>query len=229
MPVKPLKQPQRRFPTWVIVLAAITALVVATTAWYILKPIDGPVPANAGERFAALEQGYTAEGFPRLGSADAPILIEDFSSYACPHCREFDEDRFPTLVSAIAAGEVQFVLIPVPHIGPGAEDAARAMMCAGEQNSLWAMHDVLYYWQKEFLTRTFDSRRLEKGATNLGLDTAAFKSCLRADRTGAVIDAARQAFSQRGLTGTPSFFINGEKVRDYREFDNLDISINTQD
>jgi protein-disulfide isomerase len=215
-------KPRRRFPLSlmlpvVVVVVALIALVI-----YRLMPLDAPIPDDVGALYAGLERGTTDQGFPRLGSADAPILIEDFSSFACPHCRDFHNERLPDLVDEIAAGQVQFVFIPVPNIGPGAEDATRGAFCAGEQGLFWEMSDVLFDWQDRYVMFTFDQRRLRKGAANLGLDTDAFNACLGTDRTKQIIDAAQTEFKGRGLSGTPTFFINGEQVRDYAEFEHLD-------
>lgn len=211
----------RRIPSWLIALVIVMVLGLAATAYVFLKPLDGSVPGDAGMVYADLEQGTTSEGFPRLGSADAPVLVEEFSSYACSHCQDFHDSRMPALLDSIAAGQVQFVLIPVASVGSGADDAARAALCAGEQGRFWAMHDTLFSWQSKYLIRTFDSTRLKKGAENLGLDTAAFEECLDAARTQAQIELALQMFHERELSGTPGFFINGQQVVDYSEFDTL--------
>ncbi len=210
-----------RLRGWLIVSGLLLMVIGAVALYYLLRPLDAPIPAGAGSHYQGLEQGYTAQGFPRLGRADAPVLIEEFSSYACPHCREFHEGRFVTLLDAITAGRVQFVFIPISNIGWGAGDAAKAALCAGEQGQFWTMTDVLFDWQRRFLTSTFDTRRLRKGAQALGLDMDAFDACLKSDGVQLVLEQARQEFTRRGLTGTPSFFINGQKVQDYRELDAL--------
>lgn len=210
-----------RLRGWLIAISILGIILAAAAAYYLLRPLDAPIPEGAGAQYAGLEQGVTAQGFPRLGSPDAPTLVEDFSSFACPHCREFHEGQFLTLLDAIAAGEVQFVFVPVPHIGWGAREAGKAALCAGEQGQVWTMVDVLYDWQRRFVTSTFDSRRVRKGAEALGLDMAAFDACMRGRAVQDVLDRARAEFERRGLTGTPSFFINGQKVQDYRDFDAL--------
>mgnify|MGYP000359705760 FL=1 len=210
-----------RLRGWLIVSALLLIVIGAGVFYYLLRPLDAPIPAGAGSHYQGLEQGYTSQGFPRLGRADAPVLIEEFSSYACPHCREFHEGRFVTLLDAIGAGRVQFVFIPIPNIGWGAGDAAKGALCAGEQGQFWTMTDVLFDWQRRFLTSTFDMRRIRKGAQALGLNMAAFDACLKRDTVQLVLEQARQEFTRRGLTGTPSFFINGRKVEDYHELDAL--------
>lgn len=225
MPGRTRPARRRRAPIWLWIVAGAGLLIAIAVAAYVLMPLDAPIPDGIQAHYARLEQGTTAQGFPRLGSADAPVVVEDFSSYACSHCRDFHEHIFPGLIDAIAAGRVQFILVPVPHIGPGAENAARGMLCAGEQGQLWAMHEVLFYWQSRFLGSVFNTRRIKMGAENLGLDTAAFNACMDNNHPQAVLQQARLEFERRGLTGTPSFFINGSRVRDYQEFENLGVSM----
>jgi protein-disulfide isomerase len=212
---------RRRVPLWLAVLVVFLVLGAAALLYYLLMPLDAPIPAGVGARYAGLEQGFTDQGFARLGNADAPVLVEEFASYACPHCRDFHDERFPDMLDEIAAGQVQFVMIPVPHIGPGAKDAAKGALCAGQQGKFWDMSDVLFDWQSRFVMFTFDTRRLHKGAENLGLDTAAFDRCMKSKDTEFLVEAARSEFDRRGLSGTPTFFINGEQARDYGEFENL--------
>ncbi len=208
-------------PMWVV--GAVVALVLGVGAflYYQLSPLEAPLPQDAGALYAELPQGVTEQGFSRLGDPNAPIVIEEFSSYACPHCRDFHENIFPDLVEEIANGDVQFVFIPVPKIGAGAGDAARAFFCAREQGRAWEMHDTLFFWQAQYITRTFDRKRLEKGAKALGLDVDTFSMCMEEERTEALVAAAWDEFERRGLSGTPTFFLNGEKMRDYREFETL--------
>lgn len=215
------KPRSRRFLIWVIPLLVCLIASAGAAIWYWLAPLDAPIPDDAGERYAGLEQGSTEQGFPRLGSADAPVVVEEFASFACPHCREFDENQLPDLLNDIASGHVQFVLIPMRNIGPGAENAAKAALCAGEQDRFWEMHDVLFYWQQKFFVRVFDERRILDGAENMGLNRDAFESCMNADRTQDLVDEAEREFHRRDLTGTPSVFINGQRVYDYNELDNL--------
>lgn len=212
---------KRRYWRWLIPVIALLLIGAAGVLYYLFMPLDAPIPADAGAHYAGLDVGTTDQGFYRLGRADAPVIVEEFSSYACPHCRDFHLERFPAWLDEIAAGQVQFVLIPVPHIGPGAESAAKGALCAGQQGRFWTMNDVLFDWQKRFFLFTFDERRIHKGAKNMGLDTRLFDECMNGKAVEALLDTARQEFDRRGLSGTPSFFINGEKVQDYAEFDHL--------
>jgi hypothetical protein len=213
--------PGRRFPRWMILVIILLLIGLGGWSYYRFMPLDAPIPENAGTHYIGLDQGYTERGFPRLGSADAPVVVEEFASYACSHCRDFHVEIFPSLLDEIAAGQVQFVLIPVPHIGVGAKGAAKGALCAGQQGKFWEMSDVLFDWQTQFALFSFDERRIRKGAKNMGLDTAAFDRCMDGKDVDTILETTRSEFDRRGLSGTPSFFINGEEVRSYSEFENL--------
>ncbi|MBI5958357.1 MAG: DsbA family protein [Chloroflexi bacterium] len=224
IPGLPAQKPGRssfRFRPWMVAMGVLLLIAAAGFLYYQFAPLDAPIPAEAGKAYVELEQGTTEQGFPRLGRADAPVVVEEFSSYACPHCRDFHHEIFPTLLDEIAAGQVQFVVIPIAHIGMGAKTAAQGALCAGEQGRYWTMHDVLYDWQKRFVAMTFNKRRIVKGAENLGLDRDQFDQCMDSSTPDKVIKTARQEFDQRRVSGTPTFFINGQRVQDYQEFDTL--------
>lgn len=213
---------RRRVPIWLLILVGALVIGLGLGAAYLMLPLDAPLPDDVGARYDGLERGTTAQGFPRLGRADAPTLIEDFSSYACPHCGTFFDDELPRLLDAIAAGRVQFVLIPVPF-GRGAPTATRAALCAGEQGKFWEMNDTLFSWQGRFVGSTFHERRVAMGADALGLDRDAFDACMGSDAIEQVIERARDEFDRRSLRGTPSVFLDGERIHDYAELDAVSV------
>lgn len=217
---RPAPAQRHRVPLWLLILVGALVVVLGAGAAYLMLPLDAPVPDDVGARYAGLERGVTEQGFPRLGRADAPVLFEDFSSYACSHCGAFFEDELPGLLDAIEAGRAQFVLIPVPF-GRGAPTATRAALCAEEQGMFWEMNDTLFSWQGRFVGSTFHARRVSMGADALGLEMDAFEACMDGDAVQQVIDRARSEFDRRGLRGTPSLFANGERVRSYDELDAL--------
>lgn len=218
-------RPRWRVPVWLVILIALGVLGGAAALYYWFKPLDAPLPDGVETRYAGIPQSSTAQGWPRLGDPNAPVLVEDFSSFACPHCQKLHATRFAALLDEIAAGQVQYVFFPVPHIGSGADDASKAALCAQEQGRFWEMHDVLFDWSERFLVRTFDTRRLQKGAEALGLDGQAFEACMDSRAAADRVQAVRDEFNQRGLRGTPTIYINGQQAEDYyRELEELDTS-----
>src|SRR5690606_21241523 len=99
--------------------------------------------------------------------------------------------------------------------------ATRAALCAGEQGQFWEMNDTLFSWQGRFVGSTFHARRVKLGAEALGLDVGAFEVCMDGDAVQQVIERARGEFDRRGLRGTPSLFVNGERVTNYDDLKDL--------
>jgi protein-disulfide isomerase len=149
----------------------------------------------------------STDGEPSLGPDDAPITIVEFSDYQCPYCTAWYQQTFSQLLAAYP-DQIRFVYrdLPLP-MHSEAVPAAEAADCAGEQAAYWKFHDALFS-DKYPLGRA----AYEKYADELGLDTAAFKTCLDDHRYQAEVQSDAADAAQLGLSGTPSFVINGRIV-----------------
>jgi protein-disulfide isomerase len=150
-----------------------------------------------------------AEG-PSVGPAGAPVTIVEFSDFQCPYCARAGSiakqihERYPT--------QVRFVYrhLPLERIHPNARGAAEASACADAQGRFWDYHDKLFANQ-----RALAAPDLQRYATELGLDAAAFETCVKERKFQAQVDrdlaAATEAAQNagKGGLGTPSFFVNG--------------------
>lgn len=117
----------------------------------------------------------------------------------------------------IEAGQVQLVFVDfVVH-----EDALlahEAAHCAGEQETYWEYHDVLFENQTEV---EFTAANLKGFAEGLGLESEAFGECLDENRFREFVLAQTQRASEIGLQGTPTFFINDEVVPGLLEYEQM--------
>jgi protein-disulfide isomerase len=196
----------------VVLLIGVIAFVVIS-----LQPPEAVIADGIQARYADFEsqklQGTTPDGYPFLGAANAPVTIEQFGSFSCPHCLEYHDSIFVNILDEIKAGRAKFVFIPEPGYGGfNSEPATRGALCAGQQGKFWDVHDVLYDWQQRYGTGMNDSARLSALAGKLGLDTGAFNSCLNSAATTTVIDSANTEATKRGVAATPTIFINGTQV-----------------
>lgn len=190
----------------VIVIVGLVAVVGA----YLYLNRQVSLPEGAATAYAGIEQGFTEDGFPRLGSATAPILVEDFSSFGCPHCEDLHEDQIKLLLDEAAAGQVQIVFYPVISIGGEyAQDATRAALCAGQQGKFWEMNDIMFYWRSRYSINDF---RLDQAAEEIDLDADELKSCYGDDVMEDVIERSQGEFVSRGLNSTPRVFLNGQEI-----------------
>lgn len=96
---------------------------------------------------------------------------------------------------------------PLTHIHPQAHAAAQAARCAGDQDKYWEYHDVLFTH-----TDALEPDQLKGYATDLGLDSATFATCLDTRIHAAAVDRDVALAAELGITGTPAFFVNGRFV-----------------
>jgi protein-disulfide isomerase len=105
-------------------------------------------------------------------------------------------------------GKIRFVYKDFPlSFHAGARPAAEAARCAGEQGQFWPYHDLL------FLSRPSFAREALIGyAERLKLDTGAFTACVDSGRHKDAVSADMAEGRALGVTGTPTFFVNGRRL-----------------
>jgi predicted DsbA family dithiol-disulfide isomerase len=144
---------------------------------------------------------------PARGPADAPVTIVEFSDFQCPFCSR----ATATLKKLDAAypGKIRLVYrdFPLVQIHPNAARAAEAAACANEQGKFWPMHDVMFEHQDKL-----GEADLKQSAATLGLDAAAFNTCLESGRHTAEWKKDAAEGDRYGVSSTPAFFINGRLV-----------------
>lgn len=148
---------------------------------------------------------------PYLGRSSAPVVIVEFIDYRCPNCRA----AAPILkqVAAKYGYGIKILLrdFPAESIHPGTTELSRIARCADKQGRFWNMHDVLFEHQAELSQIVSDDER--KILADLAqVDYAQLQACLA---TSSVDDAIRKDYLDGvafGVAGTPTFFINGQKV-----------------
>jgi Na+/H+ antiporter NhaA len=145
------------------------------------------------------------------GPVDAPVTVLEYGDFECPYCGRAE----PVLRELLRDfGDVAYVWrhLPLNDVHPSAQQAAEAAEAAAEQGAFWEMHDLLLEHQHALGYRDLVGR-----AEELGLDLERFEEDLRT-RTGAGriaedVDSADLS----GVSGTPTFFING--LRHYGAYD----------
>lgn len=169
-----------------------------------------------------------------MGDPNAPVKIVEYSDFQCPYCKRFSEDtEGPIIENYIKTGKVYFVYRSMGNMlsrnsnNTESQDAAHAAYCAGDENKYWEYHDMLFAnWNGEN-QGAFSRKRLDAFAESLGMDTAAFKTCMDGEK---YMDLVQQDFldGERDVTnapnydgqgyGTPFFFINGKLIMGAQPF-----------
>ena len=147
-----------------------------------------------------------SEDDPFLGPEDAEVVVVEFSDFQCPFCRA----SFPAIREIISRySEVKYIYRdwPVDDVHPEARRAAEAAACAHEQELFWPYHDRLFQNQHDLTDES-----LVLYARQVGLDVDAFTECVNEGRFAAEVEEDRQIGIRLGVRGTPTWFINGEKI-----------------
>jgi protein-disulfide isomerase len=202
-----IRIPRRPLYALIIPLAFVTGL----AAGYVFWGRPGAAPAAAAESVAAepvpLEPGEVrfdidVDDDPSLGPADAPITIVEFSDFNCPYCKRFHGETFPSLLAAYP-DQIHFVYRDFPVVG--GFEAAQAAECANEQGAFWPFHDLLLSGTEPAL----NADAYGVYAEALGLDSQALLDCVASGKYTAEVETDARYASSLGVTGTPTFFING--------------------
>jgi protein-disulfide isomerase len=146
------------------------------------------------------------QGFVR-GAKDAPVTIVEFSDFQCPFCKNATA-TVKQLVDKYQ-GKVKWVFrdYPIANLHPAAPKAHEAARCAAEQGKFWEYHDVLF----EKSPRQ-SPEELKQYAKDLSLDPTTFAQCLDSGKHEAAVNRDIQDGARLGITGTPTFFINGRQI-----------------
>jgi protein-disulfide isomerase len=164
---------------------------------------------NAGTGAAVSTDAMT------LGNANAPIKVEEYASVTCSHCGRFNNEVFPAFKAKyIDTGKVQYTfhefITPPEAVAVAGFLTAR---CAGK-DKYFSVIDALFRGQEEMF-RTGDARgTLLKVAQSAGMTEAQFNTCVNDEAAQKAIAARVDAAVQRGVSSTPSFFINGKKAKE---------------
>jgi protein-disulfide isomerase len=197
--------------------ALVVALVVVSGLTGLL-----PTPALA-QSAAVLVAKPGALPDMALGSAKAPITIVEYSSMTCPHCAAFSENVFPMLQSKyIDTGKVRFVSRAFP-LDIAAASATMLARCIanGDGPKYFDATTILFKRQGELAERPLDT--LKSVGERFGMSGEAVEACEQDAALLEKIKADQQfAFDQLKVDATPTFFVNGEKLRGSMSFEDLD-------
>lgn len=152
------------------------------------------------------------------GNKDAKVVLIEYGDFQCPGCQA----AYPTLKSVKEKYQDQMAFVyrnfPLTNAHPNARAAAAAAEAAGSLGKYWDMHDILFENQDSWGSASSNERgSIFAGyAEQIGLDKAAFTKELdeRSANINKKINFDIALARKLNVTGTPSLFLNGEKVAD---------------
>lgn len=191
-----------------IVLGLIAIILLTGIVWYAdqnEQPIDDQTASAleaANQDQGSIKLELTDELF--IGNPEAPVTIIEYASHFCGFCVDFHLETLPLLVDKyVKVGEVKVVfrLLSPPEL-------SMAVLCANEQGGFQEFNTFLYENIQDI--KSVDD--LKKTAGLLELNQNEFDQCLDSNKYQ---EKAVKWFDQAtsaGVGGTPTFFVNNEKV-----------------
>jgi Na+/H+ antiporter NhaA len=208
-------------------LGVLSAAVCATAlSWLVFRVLE-KLPSSLrlrglvgpAEAIVDLAADVDPERDHIRGPAEAPVTLVEYGDFECPYCGQAEEVIRELLADF---GEVRYVWrhLPLADVHVHAQLAAEASEAAAEQGAFWEMHDLLF--QHQDALRRSD---LEGYARELGLDVDRFDEALRTHENAARVADDVDSADLSGVSGTPTFFVNGRRHYGAYDIANLTASV----
>jgi Na+/H+ antiporter NhaA len=154
------------------------------------------------------------------GDDAAPVTLVEYGDFECPFCGQA-EPVVRELVNEFGH-DLRYVFrhLPLSDVHPHAELAAEAAEAAGDQGSFWEMHDLLFNHQD-----ALEPKNLVSYAEQLGLDVDRFTEELRRHEHAGRIASDVDDADMSGVSGTPTFFVNGLRHQGAYDIDTLTAAV----
>ena len=182
----------------------------------------------------AMAQGATDVAKPvslpdmALGPADAKVTITEFASMTCPHCAAFNAEVFPKIKAEyIDTGKIRYIFREFPlDIKAAAGSMLSRCIANGDAAKYFAVTDLLFRSQNDWVMKN-TTEALNRIGKQAGLSQQQVETCLKDQ---ALLDkiAADQKYASEVLKvdSTPTFFVNGEKIKGETSIEEFEKRIN---
>jgi protein-disulfide isomerase len=200
-----------------LVLIGVIAAVGLAIVAFIVVPAIRSSSAPVGEFVKITPGAYNSAAGTTMGDPGAKAKIEIFEDYTCSACKVYSDSVEPQVIKEIVdTGQAYYVFHQFPFLDDRSSDknsdrSANAALCAADQNRFWEYKSMLFANQNGVVGE-FSDKRLIAFAESLGLDMQQFEACYNEGRFQSQINEDIALGQNKGITGTPTIFINGVDV-----------------
>jgi Na+/H+ antiporter NhaA/predicted DsbA family dithiol-disulfide isomerase len=202
-----------------VVLAMLLTTVVALVAERLPEPRRARALLGTAQSVVDLAEPVDPGRDHVRGPLDAPVTVVEYGDFECPFCGQAE-----SVVRELLAdfGDVRYVWrhLPLTDVHPHAQFAAEAAEAAAAQGRFWEMHDMLMDRQDELKVKD-----LLRYAAELGLDVEDFKEALKSRRGKARVAQDVDSADLSGVSGTPTFFVNGRRHHGAYDIEGLSAAV----
>lgn len=181
----------------IIIIALVLAAGLAIGGWIYSKNKPVPGPAAISNPTETKTAGIS------IGDQNAPVTIEEYTNFLCGACGSFAINTLPKIEeNYVKTGKVKMVFYVFPPLELG-----RSAYCANQTGKFLEYHNYLFEHQSE-ITKEQDILDFAK---TIGLDDN-FDKCYNGEEATKAAQDWLAKGQEAGVTATPTFFINGEKL-----------------
>ncbi len=184
---------------WVII-GVILVVLIAGSVWY-SSSVDDKYNVGVDTTISHVK-----------GNPDATVTLIEYSDFQCPACATAQPVVKDILNEFGDSIKFEYKHFPLP-MHPLALPAARAAEAAGQQGKFFEFHDMLFENQKTWSNSANPSATFIQYAEELGLDVQKFRQHMNSSLLSDQISEDKKEGFDLGITGTPTFFLNGEKMQ----------------
>jgi protein-disulfide isomerase len=208
-----------------IIFWAIFIIILVLIIWGLVVAMNKT--ANVGNLTTATPAEVTAADHTR-GATSSPVTLIEYSDFQCPACGAYYplvERLYAESSSTMLYVYRNFPLYPLPH--KNAFIAAQAAEAAANQGKFWEMYHLLFENQTVWGETNTAEATFEGYAQQLGLNMSVYKTDFASDATKARVQHDKDEGISLGITGTPTFFVNGKAITNPQSYEQFKEIIDT--
>jgi len=201
------RKQQTRETNWLVVggLIALVVLVFGGLIFLALRPTQSQTVQTLAEYCTTNPDRCAVQG-----DANAPVTMVEVSDFGCTHCTDFHNNTAADLKAQfVDTGQVRWIAMPYA-LGTTTVPAAAAALCAKEQDRYFEFANAMFAIDPP-QTR-LSPEGYDQAATTVGLDLEQFNACMDSARYIDTVNQNRDAARNVQVSGTPTFFLNSEKL-----------------
>lgn len=215
------------------IAVGVLALVGAVVAFVVLQNNNRVLEPGAAAQ-GSITLGDTAnipllvgDNAVTLGEKTAPVTIDLYEDYSCPHCADYAVEIGPALLSLVSKGDAVVNYHPiriVTNYGVAAGSAATCVAAKDSQN--WPDFHAALFANHSQQTDGWSAKDFADFAKSKGITDKDTLSCIKQGAYADWIFSNTLASKEAGVTGTPTLFVNGEMQEKLLSADGLIAAVN---
>jgi len=210
----PARRKNNRIIFWTAFGLGVVLIIALAVIGYASTRKDKAPAANAG---VTIDESV---GQPvdrtTIGDPNAPVVVETYEDFLCPHCADFTAELGPVILDLVKAGTVRWEYKYRVIGGSDSLTANMAAECAADQGKFWGYHEELFRRISNNGKIAVFPKSLKKLAAEMGLDAKQFDTCLDSKQHLKDVQKIDQKAAARGIDSTPTIFINGKRYEGSR-------------